>query len=191
MLSPPSPVPFPLHLPMQATSSLSHLAYQGSPPVFPPPGSHSRPYFPQFTTPTQFRPPTDMSVPALSHTPPPNFDSDIIVLSDSSGDETEPESSTSSPLMFSRRWMHAPSRAEEGVELRSHSPSSVPWPPLPGRGRGPIPAFSISPSRRTSLPGETTPERHRADRQELDDAELARRLQVGVAGVGWARVGVV
>ena len=83
--------------------------------------------------------------------------------------------------------MHAPSRAEEGVELRSHSPSSVPWPPLPGRGRGPIPAFSISPSRRASLPGETTPERHRADRQELDDAELARRLQVGVAGVGGAR----
>lgn len=175
MLTPPP-------LPVQATSSLSHLAYQGSTPVFPPPGSHSRPYFPQFTTPTQFRPPTDMSVPALSHTPPPNFDSDIIVLSDSSGDETEPESSTSSPLMFPRRWRHAPLRAEEGAELRSHSPLSVlsGGPPLSVGGRAPIPTFSISPSRRASLPGEATPERHRADRQVLDDAELARRLQVGV-----------
>lgn len=189
MLNPLLPLPLPLlplPLPLpQAGSSLSHLVYQGSTPVFPPPGSHSRPYFPQFTTPTQFRPPGDMSIPVLSETPPPTFDSDIIVLSDASGDEeaVEPESSTSSPFMFSRRRRHVPLGADEEAGQRSHSPLLVSSVPLSVGGRMPLPTFPIGATRQSSLPGETTP-----DRQVLEDAELARRLQVRTH-VGGARSG--
>ena len=136
-----------------------------------------------------------MPVP-VPQTPPPNYESDIIVLSDNSSNDdesTEPDmSSYPADVAFVRRRRHqAHPNEDEGAGLRSHSPPPfrLSGGPSLSSGRGaPIPSFSLGATRRESLPGETTSDR--SERQMMEDAELARRLQVGGACGDVAAAGV-